>query len=516
MTRTKSIALAIVLALAGAGAIALYPSPYVGCGLILAGLLIFFIGAVPIKGLTPLEWRRTRRKNFSEDAILVSSSRHGNGIIINGADISLFLELTGSPYQLNRGESEHLLPLETISNFFTTAGARLRRITVHSIAQRSSGTNAFSKIYIGRLPKKTISNIRTIVEVTFRLDETTHEVYRRAAIINEKLDDDSVTVGVTRFAESIAATLRNALIADNIHCHVLSDMDVALWHKNVDSMIGYGMTKPTRNLLPGSKASPAVRMFISPTEDVSPAITRATDAVLISRQLEPDGKTVRTRTIVGMVANNGAPPKSINSMTVALRQQYACGTVVDPTRKTEHVEGSWGSEAQGSLDAEFPLSGAGVRLGTSAIKNRNKTNEEDPDYIQGKDTVFMTLSGARGTTVWCSIPPLILIMTIFRLESAGEKVFFLTGSSDQVEELKRYNIDAGRTIPPGTTVVIVDKGMPTTASPAHMTLALTNKPPRSSLYSIVSDETGNTVIRARGIARRVFWTSTSDERAFLQ
>lgn len=516
MTRTKALALAIVLGVAAAGAIAIYPTILIGAPLLFVALLILIIGVIPFKGLTLVEWRRTQRKKMKEDAILVSSTRHNNGIIINGGNISVFLELTATPYRLNRGDLGVTLPLETISNFFTTAGARLHQITVHSIAQKSAGTTAFSKIYTSALPKDTISNVQTVVEVTFNIGETTHEIYRRAAVVDEDLDDDAITVGVTRFAEAVAATLRNALIADNIDCRVLTAPDIEVWHKNVNLMIGNGMKKPKRDVLPGSKTSPAVRMFISPSADVPPSITKAADAVLVSRQFQPDGGIVRSRTVVGMVANNGAPPKGIKDMTVALQQQYACGTVVDPTRKTEHVEGSWSRDKQGNLDSLFPLAGAGVRLGASAVLDRTTTGANGNHiYVQGTDTVFMALSGARGSIVWTSIPDSFLLVIMLRMQSAGERVFFLTADPARTDEMRRYSIPVGKVAPEGATVVVVDHGMPTSSGAAYMTWALTTKPPRSGLYSIVADETGSTVIRARGVARRVFWTHSVDEQAFI-
>ena len=101
------------------------------------------------------------------------------------------------------------------------------------------------------------------------------------------------------------------------------------------------------------------------------------------------------------------------------------------------------------------------------------------------------------------------------MQSAGEKVFVLTSDVNRIEAMRKYNIPTGKAVPLGATVVIADRNMPSTADASRITWALTDKPPRSATYSIVADKTGSTVIRAHGTAHRVFWTSSTDERAFM-
>ena len=457
--------------------------------------------------------RRRFNRPVRDEAMVVDTNKHRAGMVIDDDKVSVFLELIGNPYELTRdvNSEKPSVPLEHVIGYLNSTSFPIHSVNVISYGRRVADGSAYANIYGRSIASGSLSQARTIIQITSSLTDSMHEVYRRAVAITPEITDKTTTIGVTRYMETVAGSIRNHLLTHGVLTAIMSGRDVARFHGSVLELVNHGIMREKWDHLPGSESSPATRVFSTKQPDVDMIDVGDHTAVLVSRTIAPRGNLFDVTTVVGVCEDDGQIPSSMPKMTVEKGRQGDLATRFLPLAKDPGMKFAPTVTMSGSdIVGKFPAVGMGVRVGVSAVRN------DAGQLVPGDDDVYLSLAGTKNTLFYTDVPESVEMSLLKRLRASGSDAAMLVSDMADKEMTEMADIPSVTGLRKYPVIAVQASKETVKPSPLCTVIAFTDNIPVSSRTNLHIDPVTNmATIRAGGVPRKFFWTTDADERAFL-
>ena len=501
---------AVVFLLFLLGAAVTFKSYFIiSASFIIAAVVTVVMFMLTSKGRTFWEWRKlARHRKTTARADSLIFSMENNAVTWDGNRLSMFLELTPSPFHVTAWKSQTdeglpTVPLDVIADTLRQYDITLDHISVISHGYITESSSPYNVIYASTASYGKYSRFRTIIEVSIKLATSLNSIDSRRG------PDDGPEVGAARTVNVATQRLMRTLIDDGWYARPMTRSQVTKFDDEISTRVGDAFENEMSNVMGYEKRT---QIYSINDVEVHPQeLSSTADSVTIYHLLRPESKTqVNVNTYVMLTGNDPEDTDVARGYSIEtgvqgdlLSQILPLAPFVDTLRRNT-VTFSHPAE----IERVGQALGTGIFLG-----NR---------YKRKTDKLFMSLIGSKDQTLYIASHPNFLRNLITRAAAAGETVDIMlpdpTGewkawvnyfNSPHVRLVKNHS---------GGSILVVNGDSGVSNKKGVITFALcTNTPPRSAKYAITSvgDNVYNIKTAEDGVSS-VIWVADRTERVWLR